>query len=86
MDQEVINIRETDQIKCSNCNKQLLIIHGHKAGADLLYKLSVRCPFCGDKSFDFDVCGPMKYVPANGVVITSFAEKDNKCVFTTTKG
>lgn len=86
VEQQVINVKNTDQIKCSNCNKNLLFVHSHEKGESLLYKLCVMCPFCNDKSFDFNVYGPMKYVPAQNVQITKFDSKNDKCVFVTRKG
>lgn len=81
---EVIKISQTESICCSNCNKKLLIVYVKDFGEEL-YKLAVDCPFCGDKSFYYEVKGWFRYVPADGVTLINMDmdDKNNKVIFKT---
>lgn len=85
MNSPVINIDECQNIKCSNCEKKLLILPSYLDSEEVLYKLVVDCPFCGDKSFELDIRGPLKYYPAENVKIKDFIQKGNLVRFVTSK-
>lgn len=83
---ELVKIDDCDKIKCSNCEKELMILPGHKhANTEVLFEVTVDCPFCNDKSFEFNVYGPLRTVPAKGVVITNTRMNGKKFVFNTKK-
>lgn len=95
MDSLVINIKDTDSINCSNCNHSLMMVYcrempeKQKAVLEknnaVLSRVQVGCPFCGDKSYDYEITGQFRYHPARDVKITGFEQKDDKVFFKTSR-
>ena len=56
---KVFQKKETNEIKCCNnsCKKVLahLLDQKNNDSTNVLYRLSIKCPFCNSKSYDFDV-------------------------------
>jgi hypothetical protein len=85
---EIIKKTETDSIKCSNCKKELLIVHQSKIFETPLYSIVVQCPFCNDKSYNYEIKGDVKWVVPERVklVNTVTSEKDKIVTLQTIKG
>lgn len=84
MNDPVINIKDCDIIKCSNCSKRLMIVPRHEHSEKLLYLLQVDCPYCGDHSYDYEVKGPLKYYFPDNIKFKNFQEGDGRVKFITT--
>lgn len=74
----IIRPNETTYIKCSNCSKNLICIAPHKLADKTFYKMVVECPFCGDKSFEYDVKGTVGVRPCEGVGLVDIKRDDKK--------
>ncbi len=72
---EVIKENELTLVKCSSCNKGLVSLHLNKAYNEVVYKLVVDCPFCGDASFATDIYGPLRFIPEQGVRVTNLRDE-----------
>jgi hypothetical protein len=81
----VIRPNETEFIKCSNCNKDLLQIVNKKISGETFYKMVVQCPFCGDKSWETEVKGKVGIHPCAGVALTYINEKGILVTYLTEK-
>jgi hypothetical protein len=78
---EIVTLDQTTNIKCSNCNKSLMIFYasGEKSEQPL-FDLIVDCPFCKDRSFSHRIYNIMKYKMADGVApgnTETIERKDN---------
>lgn len=85
MDSEVISVADCDVVKCSNCNKDLMIVKGKDTKKDFVSKIQVDCPFCGDHSYLKEIKGTFLYNPALGVKLKSVEQKNDVMRFLTTK-
>lgn len=77
----VVRPSDVETIKCSNCEKALAHINIMKLSKDSFYKVVIRCPFCGDKSFAKEINGKLNIHTANGVVLTN-VERDESTLTT----
>ena len=75
---KIVRPDETTYIKCSNCEKRLVCIAPHKLSDKVFYKLVVECPFCKDKSFEYDIKGTMGIRPCDGVALVDIERDDEK--------
>lgn len=73
----VVKRGEVEYLKCSNCNKNLLGVYC-SGGADTYFLICVDCPFCLDKSFDYEVKGMFHYVPVDNVQLLDIKTDDAK--------
>ena len=81
---ETVKIDNCENLKCSNCDKSLFILpKQEKTSEEVLFELTVDCPFCGDKSFEKPLYGPIRYVPADKVLIIDFVLDGKKAHFKT---
>ena len=84
MNDPVISVKDTDTIKCSNCNKVLMHVYcrplrgGHK---QLLSRVQVGCGYCSDKSYDYEVVGEFRFHPAAGLKVIAFEETAERTIF-----
>ena len=79
---KVIKLNETQTIKCSNCNADLLRIAVKNTVGVENYKFVVECPFCDDKSFQYKVEGLFRWIPLDKVVVTNMLTDDQLNVVT----
>jgi hypothetical protein len=59
-----------DNIKCANCSKKLLTLIKVSENSQKNYFI-VKCPFCGDKSYKYEVNGKIYAGAYEGLVITN---------------
>lgn len=85
MNNEVVNIKDVDVVRCSNCEKHLMNIVPGNLNDEVLYTLQVTCPWCNDHSYDYAVRGPLKYHFVQGVKFKDSVEKGKKLTFITSK-
>lgn len=90
MNDPVVKLADCDVIKCSNCEKDLMIIKNKKQDTKqsqfgLSSKLQVKCPFCKDRSFIFETNGTFMYHPAPGIKINGAQDKDGVMEFLTSR-
>lgn len=57
-----------DHIKCANCSKKLLTLIKVAENETKNYFI-VKCPYCGDKSFKYEVIGKIYAGAAEGLAI-----------------
>jgi hypothetical protein len=77
---KIVRPDETDIIKCSNCNKELVQIHVTKLSSEAFYKMVVECPFCKDKSWEYDIKGRVGVRPCAGVALINIDKNDQKMI------
>ena len=82
---QIIRPDETSFIRCSNCNKDLVQIVNKKISGEIFYKMVVKCPFCGDKSWEVEIKGKVGVHPCAGVTLTDIKEDLNKVLYLTEK-
>lgn len=76
-DQLIIKKDEIEPIKCSNCNKDLMFVQKYERGSEILFKVSVSCPFCNDKSYEKEIYGTFRYHLPPNIKLKDF-KKDDK--------
>lgn len=81
---KVIKKKETKEIKCCNnsCKKTLAFLVDSKPTEEVLYHLVIKCPFCGGKSYDFDVYGTLSWIMSDGVKFSNIKEDEKNCIVT----
>lgn len=95
MNSPVVKISDTDSIKCSNCNRQLMIVYCRPMTDErreqltknnaLLSKVQAECAYCGDKSYQYEITGEFRYHPAQGIKIVDFKQNADNVVFKTSR-
>lgn len=85
MNDPLVQLSDCDIIKCSNCDKELFIIKNKTSNANIVSKLQVECPYCGDASYVYEAKGTFMYHPAVGVKVKNFVMKNDVMRFLTTK-
>ena len=71
-DRPEIEDGELTRVKCSNCNKHILDIKGIGSNSNVESYITVRCPFCPDKSFVQHIYGRFAFVEPEGIKMTDF--------------
>ncbi len=79
---EIVPPGEVENIKCSGCNKTLLIVRHKRIFQDRMYSLVVECPFCMDKSFEYEVHGELAMIYPEGVKPLKQQENEKTKVIT----
>jgi len=62
-------------VNCSNCKKELGEISVIRPRAQIKNKITVECPFCGDKSFEKTVDGQCCFVAAENLQMSDMDTK-----------
>jgi hypothetical protein len=86
---KVIHKKETKEIKCCNnsCKKTLAFLADSETTGEVLYHLVIKCPFCGGRSYDFDVHGTLAWVMPDDVKFSNIKEddKNHRVIWETTR-
>jgi len=70
-----VTVDQTDFIKCSACNRNLMRVAEGKKIEGILYNVCVSCP-CGDKSFSREVRGDFPAIPGEGLRMMNLVQDD----------
>lgn len=86
---KIVKKNDAKEICCCNpsCKKTLAFLIDSVKNEEVLYRLSIKCPFCNSKSYDFDVRGTLSWLMGEGVKIIDIIEddKNNKIIWKTTR-
>lgn len=85
MNDPVLKAGDIKKVNCSNCGKNLFMIPAEEKGEEVIFEMTVGCGYCGDKSFEVPVYGPIKYVPAPQLAVSGFTQDGKKVTFQTKK-
>lgn len=82
---EINTLEDVDYVKCSNCNKSLMMVKKDSSVGSPVYNFAVGCAFCGDKSYYMPVYTTLKHMPVKGVSLVNVETLPNGNVYFHTK-